>query len=212
MRGGRLCTWHSHASGIPSEELILSHYVCAVTDFCHNKLCRQSSLTNLDVFAQIFDLFDDWAIFVGMLTGSTPKSESMQWMDIQLPIRDMFCSLLHGVHGQDVRLVSTGPAVRLCCASIPQLHREWSQGKQSLLQSFDLSPKLSDRLFKLLSQQTVTRMVYLMFAGPLADFHSLTEMILDEIWEDPHNQLTAWGRLYCRACFRQCFRHYWRYE
>lgn len=230
-RDSRLYTWQSSGNDDLDEKEIMNHYVYAFNRFWKDEYAKRSGMrinafsdidlafgnvTMRDVLGQIFDFFDDWSVFVGMLEYRTPESPGLQLMDVQLPIQYMFSSLLPGDHDQDVNtvdLVATRPVVRLCCVKILKPYEQWSPNRSSDLYKFDLSPKLSERLIQLSAQETldnVLRKLRLTFVASLTDFQSLTGMILDEIWENAHDQLTAWGRLYTRACFRKCFKHYWR--
>lgn len=228
----KLCTWRS--SHNLDEELVMGRYVRAMAGFWHQDHTWRSDTTDKswvnfdlafeeftmrDALAQIFDFFDDWALFVGMRDDRASGPHSVDWMDVQLPVRYTFSSLLpesHAQNGNIVDLVATRPVVRLCCINMRQEpYEQWSPNRKSNFCKFDLSPALSIRLIQISAQeilQNYHKDLQLMFVAPLAEFWSLTGMILDEIWEDAHNQLTAWGRLYTRACFRRCFKYYWRYK
>lgn len=229
-RDSRFYTWRSSGSDNQDEQEIMNHYVSALNRFWKDEYAKRSGMrinafsdtdlafgefTMRDVLGQTFDFFDAWSVFVGMLEHRTPEAPGLQRMDVQLPIRYMFSSLLPGSHDQNINtvaLVAARPVVRLCCVRMTKPYEKWSPVQNSEFYVFDLSPKLSEQLLRLSSQHThdnIKRKLRLAFMASLTDLQSLAGMVLDEIWEDPHSQLTAWGRLYCRACFRKCFKHYW---
>jgi hypothetical protein len=48
------------------------------------------------------------------------------------------------------------------------------------------------------------------FVGSTAEMSDCLELVTNDIWDDAENQLTAWEKLYLRACVRLFFRHFWR--
>lgn len=224
-------TWQSSASDIPDDKSILTNSMQAMIGFWQAECMRRSSArkgsrtdsvhlfeqhTPRDFFAKIFDLLDGWHVFVGMLHCWDYAREPL--MDIQLPIRYSCSSLLLGSCQPNINplnLVAARLVVRLCCVKRHKLIKTEFPPKIFASHVFDLSKQGSERLIKLLSQSTkvnATRNVHevvLMFTGTFTEFHRCIKMILDEIWEDTHDQLTAWGRLYCRACVRKYFECYW---
>lgn len=195
----------------------------------------RQSMTMRDILVRVFDLLETWNVFISTFMYTSIKPHIYKQMDIQFPIRHAYSRLLPGSRYGDINIldVAIKPVVRLYCARWQKRHkyRDWPTQENTTLQVFDLSETLSKRLIKLLSHKlfipkshtTPARTIELLpweqrrdgtavilrFTGLLTDFHALSGMILDEIWEDSQDQLTAWGRLYCRACVRKRFKLFW---
>jgi hypothetical protein len=56
----------------------------------------------------------------------------------------------------------------------------------------------------------ITRNLEMTWLGTPADYSSCLRALLDDIWQDRHQQLDAWQQLYALTCVKLCFRRMWK--
>jgi hypothetical protein len=192
------------SGGTASEEhMWMISRILSATHYASSKVRNDSHDLWLDAITQLLEVSDAWDSYIGCTT----ELESGVLLPLQMQISQtefhthrlsLLTSLTTRWPRRTLRLLCLEPKPLKTGLIIRPLPFK-------VTASFDISSQCSHAIGDLVIDDL----------SPCGDFEEsmgqerCKQLILDDIWEDPDEQLDAWQRLYVRACVRKWFKYLW---